>query len=141
MPSPIEPTTGRQRRLYEDTCNIWARDAAAFTDGKERNDESFTLLYTSQKFYLFTKSEIAAPHIPGRMGADNIFTLDEAHFPEGVTIDQGYVIKVTTPGHPLLNTYWRVMGDPQVKTARTRRKPALKAVYVKRLPAAPNGVS
>jgi hypothetical protein len=140
MPA-VEPTTHRQKRLYEDTCDIWAVDALTYADDIEPDEGDYTRIAEGQKFYLFTKSEVAAPAVPGRFPQDNIFTFDEAHFPHGVTVEQDYILKVTTANSPLVGTFWRVMGDAQVRTARTRRKPNLKAVYVKRERSAPPGVS
>ncbi|MBA3767791.1 MAG: hypothetical protein H0W99_12550 [Acidobacteria bacterium] len=137
----VEPTTPRQRLLYADTCNIWQANAPEIAVTGKPADRTYTSIATAQKCYLFTKSEIAAAEVPGRMGSDNLFTIDELHLPEAAVIDTDYVIKITTAGSPLLNTFWRVEGDPQVRTARTRRKVALKMVYLKRLPSAPAGVS
>jgi hypothetical protein len=139
----VEPTTVRQIALYEDTCDIWQPAALTYVSSTtgEPNDTTYTKIASSQKCYFFTKTETAEPEVIGRMGRDIIFTLDWLKMPSACVIDDTCVVKLTTVGHPHVNTFWRVEGDVQKRMSRSRRKPDFTLVYVKRLPAAPSGVT
>lgn len=139
----VQPTTPRQIAIYEDTCDIWKPDTLAFVSNLtgEPVDTTYTRIAQGQPCYYFTKTETAAPEVVGRYPADIIFTLDICKFPSGVDIDDVYVLKLTTTDHPLINTFWRVIGEAQRRMARQGRKPDFAQVYLKRLAKAPPGVS
>lgn len=142
MPT-IEPTTTRQILLYQDTCDIWKPNALSFVNVNtgEPAEKVYARIAQGQKCYFYTKTETAEREVVGRYPADIIYTLDICKFPSAVDIDDTYVLKLTTTGHPLLNTFWIVIGDAQRRMSRTRRKPDFAQVYLKKLPVAPPGVS
>lgn len=139
----VTPTTTRQIALYEDTCDIWKPDALSFVSVNtgEPSDTTYSRIAQSQPCYYFTKTETAAPEVIGRYPSDIIYTLDILKLPAGVDIDDTYIVKLTTTGHDLINTFWIVIGEAQRRINRTRRHPAFAQVYLKRLPKAPPGVS
>lgn len=139
----ITPTTIRQTLLYEDTSDIWKPDTLTFVSPNtgEPVDKTYTRIAQGQPCYYFTKTETATPDVVGRFPADIIYTLDILKMPAGVDIDDTYIVKLTTTGHDLINTFWVVIGEAQRRITRTRRQPASAQVYLKRLPKAPPGVS
>lgn len=49
---------------------------------------------------------------------DNIFTLDVLYCAVGTDIRGQDVIKITTAGHPMLNHFYQVMGDPKQRPSK-----------------------
>ena len=139
----VVPTTIRQTLLYEDTCDIWKPDTLAFvsTTTGEPRDKTYTRIAQGQSCYYFTKTETAHAEVIGRYPADIIWTLDILKMPNGVDIDDTYIVKLTTTAHDLINTFWTVIGEAQRRISRTRRQPAFAQVYLKRLIKAPPGVT
>lgn len=126
---------GYQVILHTQECNIWQMNAPSLAVDGEPSDKTYTLQTTGQKCRFYTRPSVSAPQIFGRMEEDNIFTLDMVRFPAGVIVDDGYVLKFTSAGD-IQNSFWEVMGE-----ATSRSLLQFRQVYVRRLPAAPYGVS
>jgi hypothetical protein len=142
MPT-VEPTTARQRILYLHTCDIWKPDAVTLAaDGRPNNVTSYTRIAEGQKCYFFRKKSSAEPSFVGRVEQDIMFTQDVCHFPDTVDVSDTYVLKRTDAiATRLENTFWRVMGEAQAIGAVGNRQAAYGEVYLRKLRAAPSGVS
>lgn len=143
MPA-IEPTTTRQRLAYEDTVDIYApTNAISGSRIIGETTYSSTPIATGQKCMFVPKREILSPHVFGRFAGDQLDTQDSFKMPDGVTIDDSYVLELTTEDHPLRGAFWIAVGEPERRASRRRRHNASLAVYVKRVQAneVPAGLS
>lgn len=130
----------RQIKLYVDRVSIWKPDNVTTSGAnKKALDTAYpaTATYTNVACYHFSKTEVAQPTFPGRSNQDMIFTLDEFHFDAAQDVDDQYVLKLTTSGHPELGAYYIVMGGPKSRPARTRRNVNYRIVYARRTLAQP----
>lgn len=74
--------------------------------------------------------------LQGAMGLkkeDNIFTLDVLMCASGVDIRGQDVIKITTLGHPELNEYYEVMGDPKDRPSKFSSQLGYAKAYINKI--------
>jgi hypothetical protein len=71
-------------------------------------------------------------HPVGRSEQDNLLTLDVFHFEVGTDLEDGDFLKLTTSGHPAVNSYFQVQGTGRERISRGNRKGNYMRVYAKR---------
>lgn len=139
----VEPTTARQTKLYLHTCDVWKPDAVTLAaDGRPTNVTSYTRVAQAQKCYFFRMKSSSQPTVTGRTEQDIMWTQDVVRVPNTADIGDTYVIKRTDAIAPgLQNTFWRVQGEKQEIGASGNRHAASARVYLRKMKAAPSGVS
>ena len=137
----VEPTTARQKILYTDTCDIWQPDTPSVTGTAEPIDTTYTKIASSQKCYYFTTPNVNTARPFGRYREFYLQTADIVHFPQGTTIGDNYIIKFTTSGSDMIDTFWRVQGDSRDRGTTSRRKAAVRECFLRQMREAPAGVS
>jgi len=133
------PLTTRQTYLYTDTCNIWkpVRLSGTTAEGFKK-DYDWDLVASSVACKYFSSSTVTSTSPIGR-------TIDRSqdifHFDVGQEISDGYIIKLTTHGHPDVNKLYLVKALAMNRPSSGDRIPNYLAVEVVEQPKPPNGVS
>lgn len=106
-----------------------------------RRQYSTTPDYTGVRCRYGGTSNFDLPNPQGRTFETNIMTSDKWMFPAGQDIDDNYLIKLTTPGHPYTGTFWTVEGVPQTRFGVSGRNQAKSKMIYARITPPPAGVS
>jgi hypothetical protein len=126
--------TPRQSALYGHTVNIWRETESFGADGKP-GAMAWAQQTTNTPCYADIGKSQQGPNGVLVVENDNLFTFDEFHFEQTITLKIGDTLKMTAG--PEVGGFWTVRGDAQIKN---RRANMLK-VLCSRCPTAPNGVS
>jgi hypothetical protein len=128
----------RATRCYTDTFSLWAPSDPVIGVDKGVSDLTWpaTATATGVAGHLEATPNVNEPAAAGGTKVSNIFTDDKFHFPTSVTVGTGWLIKLTTTGHPLSGQFWVVQGMAEVKAWRAGKQ----MVYGVMTPA-PAGVS
>lgn len=135
--------TPRQLRFYQDIIDIYKPETLDHTSGGFVADVRYnpTPVATSVPCLYMAKTEIATGGEVGRENQDMIFTFDEFHVESSTDLEDMYLIRLMTPGHPQLHDYWKVVGNAKIRVSRTTaRKPNMRLVYAKATLRPPGGL-
>jgi hypothetical protein len=143
MPLP-DTRNARQKRLYRDTVDIYSIGGSMVDPmTKKVSDVDYlgTPTLTGVPCYYQSTSNINEPHVPGGTGEQNLLTDDSFHLEMQYAnyIDEGTVVKLTTPGHPQAGTFFVAMGDARVVRGIDNR--ANQCSFLVTKTNAPNGVT
>lgn len=138
--------SNRQRKLYEDRCDIWrpVRDADGTT--KVVGDETYERISVNVKCY-FQLSPSQDDYAQfGRYERDIILTLDILHFDRNQEIDSDYIVKNLTrhkDGAVSKNygRFWKVRGQARSFVERRRRAMGKQIILASATEEVPPGVS
>lgn len=119
--------TSRQTRLYTDTVSVFKPRTPASTalDDNDRESLNYPLTPTAATVYCFrqTAAEFLKGKFIGRVNKEDTQSLmDVIHFDQAQDVDSNYVLKITTPSDPDLDTFFIVMGNAMVKNYRANKK-------------------
>ena len=130
------PLTARQQITFLQTANLYAPLAITQVGTQEATDPLPPSLPTLQgvKCAFYPTTEIDMPSAQGRTKQFNIFTADHWRFEVSVPIQDGWIIQLTTPGHPAQGFFWVVEGNPRQRPSTGRRQANDQLVYARRTP-------
>jgi hypothetical protein len=131
-----------QQQSFVQTANLYAPIAITQTGTAEATDPISSALPTLSGVVcaFYPTTEIDMPQPQGRTKLFNIMTADHWRFEVSVPIQDGWVILLTTPGHPSQGFYWLVEGNPRQRPNAGRRQANDQLVYARRCPK-PNGIT
>lgn len=127
--------TGRQKRLYKDTVNIYKPVTQGYDPVTRAAYDIIypaTPTYSGVKCYVFTARDSSLPQIIGRNPQDNLFTYEEIDFEASQDVDDAYAIVLTTSGHPEQNEWFVAQGGPQSRPTRKGRNINLKRILARK---------
>ena len=126
----------RQQITFVQTANLYAPVAITQTGTAEASDPVMPALPTlaAVKCAFYPTTEIDLPEPQGRTKQFNIFTADHWRFEVSVAIQDGWIIQLTTAGHPAKGFFWVVEGNPRQRPSTGRRQANDQLVYARRTP-------
>lgn len=136
--------TVRQTKLYTDTVSIFKPDATGGSVNgttKVTADPTWSSLATGVAGKRFTVTEFDRVSAIGRAGSVVQSSSHRFHFQASQEVQAGYCLKLTTPSHPEVNTFYMVLGDPEIRVSSGGRTPNYRRVYVQKVAKPPSGVS
>lgn len=112
----------RQRAVYRDTCSIYKPTNSSGTSsiGAVR-EPLYELVATGVVFKYDPNRETSMMTPMGRIQHGSIAELELAYFDEEQELKDQYCIKLTTTGHPLINHWFTVIGEPEFRPSQGRR--------------------
>lgn len=118
-----------QSALWTDTFSLYAPIVGGISSTGQGDDISWsgTPTYTNVPGLFHATDNAFSPDLEGRqLRADLYITQDKFSFHVDQTIEDGYLIQLTTSGHPENGTYWIVLSDKKnrnlLKKAQIRGK-------------------
>ncbi len=133
----------RQRELYTDTCEV-ILVTRPLPSGAAPGNETYAMGERAVPcYYGYTPNVDDAIEGAGRIKRQSIFTTDAVHYPRGVGIHDGDMLRFTTvlgdgTHHPEYGTVHRVLGAPNQYPDRGHRhtnKASVMAMSVEHPPA------
>lgn len=121
MATPDSALSNRQRRLYTDRVDLYARKRATAAAGVP-GGVSFPLTESGVRGYRQTLDSTSEPTLAGRQEVDNMLTIDQWHFAEHQEIDEGWWIRDVTPGSETYGRWWITRGQPVRIPQRGKRQ-------------------
>jgi len=109
----------RQQAIYLHLVDVYIPlDPVLGTDNVSGDTDIYppTPNYSNVQCYRETKLEITNTAAPGRSLENNIFTMDMFHFDLAQEMGSEFALYFKTPGHPDFGTWFKVVGQPTVKS-------------------------
>ena len=115
MPVPDYRLSWFQRDYMIDTCELYEPGSIISAGGKRKRTgaRSTTPVWTDVPCWFEIRGDVATAQLGGRFSADNAFTQDRVWFHAGQEVNDTWVAKLTTPGHPSEGEWWHFTGQAQ----------------------------
>lgn len=124
MPLPF-----RQRKLFLDTADFYAPSNFTKTSKRVTSGQEFpsTPTYSGVVCHIQSSVEATVPSSIGRQDYDVMDTMDMIRVSIDQAIGAGWMVKLTTDGHPEEGTWYITQGD-----ARNYNKLGTRVAYMKK---------
>lgn len=102
--------------FFLDYVDVYRRAETEFNVATGLDEEvGHELVVANQRVMMDPKGEASSASPIGRMNRDNMLTTDIFYFPDdGPPVEDGYMLRLVTPGHPENGTWFSVQGGRQV---------------------------
>ncbi|MCW3053298.1 MAG: hypothetical protein JWN14_2468 [Chthonomonadales bacterium] len=135
------PAQASNALYFPHTCDLWKPGPLTLDANKVALDIVYVRAATAQACKFLATPEDDEPTVASRSKVVNIFTLDRFFFPPGVSIQDTWIVKLTSGAvQDQVGAFWVCEGNPQAQEGASFHPVQAQMVYAKLTPP-PNGVS